>query len=220
MMILFGIFVSLGTFLFGKWIQKTTKINILNPILIAIVLTVVILLVLDIPFEEYNKGGCLISLFLPPTTASLALSIYRQKEILKKNLLPVLIGCLVGSIVSIISVFGFCKLFGVSEVLTLSLVPKSVTTPIAMDISGTLGGIPAITVAAVVVTGILGYIICPFLRRIFRVDDASAAGIAIGTCSHAVGTSKALELGPVEGAMSGIAIGIAGIMTVIVTLFL
>ncbi|MEE1313039.1 MAG: LrgB family protein [Lachnospiraceae bacterium] len=219
-MIFLGLIMALVTFSLGKYLQRKTKLNILNPLLVSIILCIASLILLDIPFSDFNIGGSLISLFLPPATASLALSIYRQKELLKRHFLPIIAGCLVGSLASIGSVIVLCKIFDVSDVLSKTLIPKSVTTPIAMEISKNLGGIPAITVAAVVVTGILGNIIGPMLIRCFHVKDSSAAGIAIGTCSHAIGTTKALELGEIEGAMSGIAIGISGILTVIIALFL
>ena len=139
---------------------------------------------------------------------------------LKKNLIPILAGTFTGSVASIASVLVLCRLFGLSDELTASLIPKSVTTPIAMEISKQQGGIVPITVAAVIVTGIFGAVLAPIFIRIFRVKNPVEAGIAIGTCSHALGTSKALELGEVEGAMSGIAIGVAGIITVILTMFL
>jgi predicted murein hydrolase (TIGR00659 family) len=219
-MIVFGIGLSLFSYILGRQIQKRTQSSILNPLLSAIIFCILVLLIFNIPFSDFNKGGSLISLFLPPATAALALSIYRQRALLKKNILPVIVGCLVGSITSIISVIALCKAFGLNDVLMNTLIPKSVTTPIAMEISQNLGGIPAITVAAVVVTGIIGNIICPILIRIFHIKDSSAAGLAIGTCSHAVGTSKALELGEIEGAMSGIAIGISGVVTILIALFL
>jgi predicted murein hydrolase (TIGR00659 family) len=219
-MIVFGIGLSLFSYILGRQIQKRTQSSILNPLLSAIIFCILVLLIFNIPFSDFNKGGSLISLFLPPATAALALSIYRQRALLKKNILPVIVGCLVGSITSIVSVITLCKAFGLNDVLMNTLIPKSVTTPIAMEISQNLGGIPAITVAAVVVTGIIGNIICPILIRIFHIKDSSAAGLAIGTCSHAVGTSKALELGEIEGAMSGIAIGISGVVTILIALFL
>ena len=159
-------------------------------------------------------------MFLAPATAALALSIYGQIDVLKKNLLPIAAGTLVGSLTSIISVLGLCKLFGLSDELTASLIPKSVTTPIAMEISQQQGGIVSITVAAVIVTGIFGAIFAPTLLTRFRGKDPVESGIAIGTCSDSLGTSKAVELGEVEGAMSGIAIGAAGIFTVLLSMFL
>ena len=154
-------------------------------------------------------------MFLAPATACLAVAVYTKLQILKKYALPILVGCAAGSAASMGSVYLLCRLFGLDESLTVSLIPKSVTTPIAVSIAEPAGGMVPITVVAVIFTGILGGIFAPFLIRLFRVSDPVAAGLAIGASSHAVGTSKAIELGEVEGAMSGLAIGICGIITVL-----
>lgn len=217
---LFGIVLCIFTFEIGVWLNRKTHSPLANPLLIAVVLCIAFLQIFSIPLADFNEGGRMISMFLAPATAALALSIYGQIDVLKKNLLPIAAGTLVGSLTSIISVLGLCKLFGLSDELTASLIPKSVTTPIAMEISQQQGGIVSITVAAVIVTGIFGAIFAPTLLKLFRVKDPVEAGIAIGTCSHALGTSKAVELGEVEGAMSGISIGAAGIFTVLLSMFL
>ena len=211
----FGVVLCIGTYAVGLWINRKTKSPVANPLLIAIALVIAILLIFHIPLEEFNKGGDFIAFFLIPATAALALSIYRQVWLLKRNFLPIIIGSAVGSLVSMGSVYGQCRLFRLDVVLTYSLIQKSVTTPIAMDVSLQLGGEPSITVAAGVVTGITGAILAPAFIRLFRVNNPIAAGVAIGTCSHALGTAKALEIGEVEGAMSGIAIGVSGILTVL-----
>ena len=204
---LFGITLSIAAYGIGCWIQKKLRTPAANPLLIAIVLVILFLKATGIPLEAYNAGGDFIAMFLAPATACLAISIYRQLPVLKKNLIPVLAGSAVGAGVSMGSVYLLCRLFRLDEEMTASLLPKSVTTPIAMGVSEQLGGIVPITVAAVVFTGILGAIFAPLMIKIFRVRSPIAAGLAIGACSHAVGTSKAVELGEVEGAMSGIAIG-------------
>lgn len=211
----FGISLSVIAFWIGIRIQKKTGLVACNPLIIAIVLIVGVLLVFHIPYESYNVGGSLINLFLAPATACLAVSIYTRVELLKKNWLPILVGCAVGSVTSMGSVYGLCRLFRLDESITAALLPKSVTTPIAVSISGAHGGITSITVVAVILTGILGSILAPTLIRLFRVEDPMTAGLAIGACSHAVGTSKAIELGETEGAMSGLAIGVCGILTVV-----
>ena len=157
-------------------------------------------------------------LFILPVC--LAVAIYSKVRLLKENWLPILVGCVVGSLVSMGSVLGLCRLFRLDEAMTASLLPKSVTTPIAVSVSQAHGGIPSITVVAVILTGIMGSILAPMLIRLFRVKDPITAGLAIGACSHAVGTSKALELGETEGAMSGLAIGVCGLVTVIFSLIL
>lgn len=216
----FGIFLSIITFEIGVWINKKTKSAVANPLLIAVTLCILIIKIFRIPLESYYAGGDLITVFLGPATAVLALSIYSQFTLLKKYFLPVLIGTITGSLVSVSSAYLLCKLFHLDDVLTRSMLTKSVTTPFAIAISKNIGGIPSIAVAAVVMTGILGAVFAPLLIRLFHVKNPVAAGVAIGTSSHAVGTSKAIELGETEGAMSGIAIGMAGIVTVIISLFL
>ena len=217
---LFGIVLCIFSFEIGLWINRKTHSPLANPLLIAVVICIAVLQIFSIPLESFQQGGDIITMFLAPATAALSLSIYNQLDTLKKNLLPILAGTLTGSITSIGSVIGLCKLFGLDEELTASLIPKSVTTPIAMEVSRQHGGIVSITVAAVIVTGIFGAILAPVLIKLFRVKNPVEAGIAIGTCSHALGTSKALEIGETEGAMSGIAIGVAGIITVVMTMFL
>ena len=217
---LFGIVLCIFSFEIGLWINRKTHSPLANPLLIAVVICIAVLQIFSIPLESFQQGGDIITMFLAPATAALSLSIYNQLDTLNKNLLPILAGTLTGSITSIGSVIGLCKLFGLDEELIASLIPKSVTTPIAMEVSRQHGGIVSITVAAVIVTGIFGAILAPVLIKLFRVKNPVEAGIAIGTCSHALGTSKALEIGETEGAMSGIAIGVAGIITVVLTMFL
>ena len=216
----FGVTLSVLAFWLGTRIQKKTGLVACNPLLIAIVLVVGVLLLFRIPYENYNEGGQLINLFLSPATACLAVAIYGKIRILKENWLPILVGCTVGSAASMGSILLLCRLFGLDAAVTASLVPKSVTTPIALSIAQSHGGIGPITVVAVILTGIIGSIAAPLLIRLFRVRDPMTAGLAIGARSHAVGTSKALELGETEGAMSGLAIGVCGIVTVILSLFL
>ncbi len=216
----FGIALSILTFWIGIKIQKKTKMIICNPLLIAIILCIGVLLIFKIPYESYNQGGEIINMFLGPATACLAVSIYTKLELLKKNWLPILVGCTAGSATSMISVLLLCRLMGLDETMTMSLVPKSVTTPIAVSISSGHNGVVPVTVVAVIFTGILGSILAPAFIRLFRVKDPMVAGLSIGACSHAMGTSKAIELGETEGAMSGLAIGICGIITVLFSMLL
>lgn len=217
---LFGITLSIAAYGLGYWIQKKLRSPAANPLLIAIVLVILFLKVTGIPLDSYNVGGDFIAMFLAPATACLAISIYQQLPVLKKNLIPVLAGSAVGAVASMGSVYLLCRLFRLDEQMTASLLPKSVTTPMAMGVSEQLGGIVPITVAAVVFTGILGAIFAPLMIKLFRIHNPIAAGLAIGACSHAVGTSKAIELGEVEGAMSGIAIGTVGLITVVLGMIL
>ena len=216
----FGVALSILAFWIGVKIQKKTRLAVCNPLLIASILVICILLVFRIPYADYNRGGELITLFLSPATAALAVSIYNKIQLLRKNWLPVLVGCTIGSLVSMGSVLLMCQIFGLDEAATASLLPKSVTTSIAVSVAEAHGGIPSFTVVAVCITGILGSIISPFLIRLLRVKNPVAAGLAIGASSHAVGTSKALEIGETEGAMSGLAIGVCGLITVLFSMFL
>ncbi len=217
---LFGITLTVFAYEWGILIQRKLKTPAANPLLTAVVLIILILHVFQIPIEIYQKGGDVISIFVAPATAALAVSIYSRLGVLKKHFLPIISGCLVGAITSLASIFLLCKVFGINETLTASLIPKSVTTPIAMEISSHLGGSVPVTVAAVMATGIMGAVLAPTLIRLLKIDDSVAAGVAIGASSHAVGTTKATELGETEGAMSGLAIGISGIITVIISMFL
>lgn len=210
--------LSVAAFGIGVKLQQKLKTPVCNPLIIAIVLIAGVLLIFKIPYEAYNVGGEIINMFLAPATACLAVAIYTKIKILKQYWLPILVGCTAGSAASMLSVYGMCRLFGLDQSLTISLLPKSVTTPIAVSIAEPAGGMVPITVVAVIGTGILGSIIAPFLIRVFKVTDPMAAGLAIGASSHAVGTSKAIELGEVEGAMSGLAIGVCGIITVLISM--
>ena len=216
----FGIFLSIAAYALGCGLNRKFRTPLCNPLLIAIVLVVGVLLIFRIPYEAYNAGGEIISLFLAPATACLAVGIYAKLAVLKQYWLPILVGAVAGSASSMLSVYALCNLLGLDEQLTVSLIPKSVTTPIAVGIVESAGGLTPITVVAVIVTGILGAILAPTMIRLFRISDSVAAGLAIGACSHAVGTSKAVELGEVEGAMSGLAIGVCGVVTVVLSLFL
>lgn len=216
---MFGIALSAGAFEVGVLLNRKWKFPLFNPLLVGVVLVVAVMLIFQIPLKSYSVGGDMITMFLTPATAVLAYSIYNQRTILKQYWLPVVCGCAAGSLTSVFGVFGLCKLFHLDAQLTASLLPKSVTTAIAIDVSKSLGGIPALTVVAVIVTGIFGAAFSPLLVKLFRVKNPIAAGVAIGSCSHTAGTSRALEMGEIQGAMSGISVGIAGIMTVILSLF-
>lgn len=216
----FGIALSIFAFWIGVRINRKTGLVFCNPLIIAIVLISAVLLIFRIPYEAYNNGGAVINMFLAPATACLAVSIYTKIQILKENWLPILVGCSVGSVTSMACVYGMGRLFGLDEEMTYALIPKSVTTPIAVSIAQSHGGLVPVTVIAVIFTGILGSMFAPFLIRLFRVKNPMTAGLAIGACSHAVGTSKAIEIGETEGAMSGLAIGICGIFTVLFSLLI
>ena len=214
--ILFGLVISLGAFEIGLFINRKTRIAVLNPLLIAILFVIGFLFTFNIDFETYNQGGQFINVFLGPSTVVLAVPLYKQLDLLKKNAKAILIGVFMGSCLGVFSIIGISYLVGLDSTMIKSLIPKSVTTPIGIAVSQKIGGLIPITVLAIIVTGIIGAVIGPAICRIFKIKDRVAIGVSIGTASHAVGTTKALELGDVEGAMSSLSIGIAGIMTVII----
>lgn len=204
----------------GVWLQKKTGMILCNPVIVATVLVILVLAILRVPYSTYSEGASYISMMLGPVTAVLALNIYNQRKLLGKYFIPVVVGCLAGSITSVGSILLLCKLLSVDSAITASLLPKSVTTAIALAVSGNRGGIAGVTMAAVLITGSMGAIFAPLFAKVFRIKDPVAEGIAIGACSHAIGTSKALEIGQLQGAMSSIAICICGIITSILVLFI
>ena len=212
----FGVLISIIAYEIGSFIKQKLKLSIFNPLLIAIIILLLFLSRFNIKYEDYNNGGQVISFFLAPATVALALPLYKKFSLFKENAVPILSGILCGAVSGIICVIIFSKIFNLSAELTKSLIPKSITTPIGMALSKQLGGLPAITVVAVIITGILGSIIGPFLNKILRINDKVAMGIAMGNASHAVGTAKAMEIGEIEGAMSSLTIAISGVVTVIV----
>ena len=229
----FGLGVTLLCWYLAVRFQKRTGLLICNPVLVASLLVIGIMLLFHIPLDNYNAGGSIIKLLLapataaysypkrllPPPTAVLALNIYQQRAILKRNFWPVVLGCFVGSLVSMLLVQVLCRLFQAEASLLNSLLPKSVTTAIAVSIAESSGGLPALTAASVIITGIEGAMLAPLFAKVFRVTDPVVEGVAIGACSHAVGTSKALEIGPLQGAMSSIALCVCGIITSILAMF-
>ena len=216
----FGLTLTAAAWCFGCWVQKKTGLLLCNPLLIAVALVISFLVLLDIPYAAYAAGGDSVKIMISPVTAVLALNIYNQRTVLKEQFLPVLAGCLMGSLTSVASILALCGAFHVDEALTASLMPKSVTTAIAMGIAESHGGVAGIAAAAVMVAGITGAVFAPLFAKLFHVTDPVAEGLAIGACSHALGTTRAIQIGPVQGAMSSIAICVCGILTSILALFL
>ncbi len=214
----FGVTLTVLAYWLGLTIQKKSGLVLCNHMIIAAAVIVTVLKVFGISYEQYYVGGSIINMLLGPATACMALAIYSKRELLKENWLPVLLGCLAGAVTTVVTVLVMSRLFGLDRAMTVSLLPKSVTTPIATAISESHGGIVSITVAAVIFTGILGNLAAPLMVKLFRVKDPMAAGLGIGACSHGMGTAKALEMGKTEGAMSGLAIGICGIITSLLAL--
>lgn len=214
----FGVMLTVAAYYIGLTIQKKSGLVICNHMIIGAGLIILVLKLLGLSYDDYYVGGSIVNMMLGPATGCMALAIYAKRDLLKKNLIPVLAGCVAGVIASVVSVLVLCKLFGLDSQMTMSLLPKSVTTPIASSISEGHGGIVSITVAAVQFTGILGNVVAPYMVKVFRVKDKMAAGLGIGACAHGMGTAKALEMGKTEGAMSGLAIGICGIITAVLAL--
>ena len=211
----FGLLLSLITYLLGLTIKRKFKYSFINPLLIAIVLTKGVLVLCNIEYDTYNSSARYLSYLLTPATISLALPLYEQIDKLKKNALAILIGILSGVITSLTTVLLLSKIFGFPYEVFATFLPKSITTAIGMSVSEQLGGYVSISVTAIVLTGVLGNVICELILKIFGIKNKIAKGIAIGTASHAIGTSKAMEMGEVEGAISSLSIVVAGIMTVV-----
>ncbi len=211
----FGISISIFIYFISTKIRNKTKNEFLNPLLLTIIFVIIFLVTFDIDYEVYNSSAKYLSYLLTPATVCLAIPLYKQLELLKKNLKAVIIGITSGVIASLGSILVLSFLFGLSHVEYVTLLPKSITTAIGIDISQELGGIPTITVAAIVLTGNLGNAIATSICKLFKIKEPIAVGLAIGTSSHAIGTSKALEMGEVEGAMSSLSIAVAGLLTVV-----
>lgn len=212
----FGLFITIFIFLICTWIKNKTKSTILNPLLTSILGIVAILLMFNITYDTYNNGAKYLTYFLTPTTVCLAVPLYKQINKLKENTLAILVGIFAGCISNAIIITIFSKLFNLSNEISTSLLPKSVTTPIAIGICSELGGISSITVLSVVASGVLGAVIAPIVFKFLKIKNAVAQGLACGTASHGCGTSTALELGEIQGAMSGLSITITGLFTVII----
>ena len=189
---LFGLTLTFGVYILTTRLNERTRCPVLNPVLMAILVIIGVLLVFDIPLQDYLDGANIITLMLTPTTALLAYSIYNQLPLLKKYFIPIVAGCLAGSAASMVSVYVLCQVMGLGETLTATMLPKSVTTPIAMEISSQLGGISSVTVAAVVLTGIFGNILAPYLIKLFRIVDISVERTFLpGSASGAAATPAA-----------------------------
>ena len=213
--VFFGAFLSLAAYEAGLALKKKFRLTVLNPLLTSTFFVIAALLLLDIDYRSYNESAKYISYLLTPATVCLAVPLYQQITLLRKNLTAVAGGITAGVLTSLLSVFLLSKLFSLNHEQYVTLLPKSITTAIGMGISEELGGIRTITVAVIIVTGIIGNVIAESICKIFRIQEPIAKGLAIGTSSHAIGTAKAMELGEVEGAMSSLSIVVSGILTVI-----
>lgn len=212
---LLSLALTFGAYQLGLWCQKKWKTPLLNPILIAVVLVIGALLVTGFPLQTYQAGIGGISWLLTPATVCLALPLYRQIQVLKKNLPAILTGIAAGTAVSLLFIAFACRLLGMDRVFTISLLPKSITTAMGMVLSENAGGIGSLTAAAIIVTGILGSLFGTLLCKLLKITDPVAQGVAFGTASHVVGTSRANEIGALQGAVSSLSLAIAGILTAV-----
>lgn len=210
---LFGITLTIGALVLFQVLFKNVKNPLLNPLIFAIIGIIAFLKLTGIPYESYAKGGDIIAFLLGPVTVAFAVPLYKQFDKLKANALPILIGITSGALVAIVSTIGLGLIFKLSNEMIISLSPKSTTTAIAMELSRILGGNPALTVAFVVFAGTLGFMFGEPIFKLLKIENKTARGIALGTASHAFGTNRALLMGEEEGAMSSLAIGVAGVMT-------
>jgi predicted murein hydrolase (TIGR00659 family) len=212
----YGLVITLVVYIFAHTLHHKYKKYSPHPIIITELLLISILLYFKIDYQGYMSSGAnIISFFLGPATIVLAIPLFRQWELLKSNALPIIIGVLIGSITGISSIFFLSKLFGLDTIINLSLLAKSVTTPIAMDITELVGGITSITILGVIFAGTFGAIFGPKILKIFGVKNEIAKGIAMGTASHGLGTARAIEEGEIQGAMSGLSVGLTGLATAI-----
>lgn len=216
---IFMLGLCLCVFLVGKWISVKVKHPLLHPLLIAMVLVILFLKLTGIDYEAFREGSRIIHFLLGPTVVALGYVLFEQVKYIKGNGLSILVSVFAGCLTSIVGVVVLSKLFGLDSTLIHSMTPKSVTTPIALSLSDKNGGIPALTAISVVITGVFGGMAGPVLFRYAGITSRIARGLALGSASHAVGTAKALELGVVEGAIGGLAIGLMGFMTAILLPF-
>lgn len=211
---LFGLVISFLFFELGVAIQQKVQSSLANPLLISAVLLIFLLRAANISYETYQNGARFISMFLAPCTAVLSVNIYANFKTLKKHFLPIFLGTAAAAASSLACIYLMCRLFGLNDEMLFSLLPKSVTAAISMPLATMTGGMDSILIVAASLTGMLCAMMAPVLIRLFRLKDPVAVGVAIGASGHAIGTTTALKLGPVQGAMSGIAIGMTGLITV------
>lgn len=217
---LFGILLCIATYLAALKIRKATGSVAANPFLLASVMVIVLLFAFDIPFENFNRGGSFINFFLSPVTVILAVPLYKHRNLLNHYLKAITAGIAAGVAAAIISVVVLARTMGLDSIVERSLVSKSITTPIGIEVTRSIEGVEGITILAIILSGIFGAIIAPVVFKYTGIRHPVAQGIGLGSASHAIGTSKALEMGERQGAISGLTIGIAGITTVVVVLIM
>ena len=216
--VFFGVFISIVTYEIGALIKRKWNVAIFNPLLISIALIIVFLILFNVDYDTYEFGAQYLSYFLTPATVALAVPLYEQIEPLKNNWKAIIAGILSGALTSALCVLILSIVMGLDHKQYVTLLPKSITTAIGMGLSDELGGIVTITVAVIVVTGVIGNMFAEQICKLFHITDPVAKGIAIGSSAHAMGTAKAMEMGEIEGAMSSLSIAVSGLLTVVVSL--
>ena len=211
----FGLLLSLGAYGLGLLLQRRWKLPIFNPLLVAIVVVAVVLLLLDLDYGSYSQGANLLNYLLTPATVCLAVPLYEQFSLLRRHGKAVLLGIAAGGLAGLVTILVLAWLFSLDHSAYVTLLPKSITTAIGIGVSEELGGHVSLTVVVIIITGVLGNIFAEGVCKVFRITEPVAAGVAIGTSTHAVGTARAMEMGEIQGAMSSLSIVVAGLLTVV-----
>lgn len=214
-----GVVISIIAFQVGLLCQRRWKHPLVSPLVISVILIIVFLITFHIEYDSYYNGAKYISYLLTPTTVCLAIPLYEKREILKKHFVAIIIGTLAGVVANLTCIYLLASAFGLTHVQYVTLLPKSITTAIAMGVVEELGGIVTITIVAITITGILGNVCAVSACKLFRIKHPVSQGLALGNASHAIGTAKAMEMGDTQGAMGGLAIVIAGLSTTILVSF-
>ena len=209
----FGVLISLGSYAMGMLLKRKTNWTFMNPLLVSIVLCIIVITLTGTSYKDYNAGASWLSYLLTPATVCLAVPLYQQMELLKKNWKAIMGGIISGVLSSAVCILVLCLIFHLEHYMFVTLLPKSITTAIGMGVSEELNGIVTITVAVIIITGVVGNVLADFVYKLFHVTHPVAKGVGLGTSAHAIGTAKALEMGEIEGAMGSLAIAVAGLLT-------
>ena len=210
-----GVMISLASYGLGMWLRKKTGLSFMNPLLISIILVIAFLLLTGVSYQTYAEGANAISFLLTPATICLAVPLYKQFNLLKKNWKAVVAGVVSGVVSSLVCILLLALLFKFDHQTYVTFLPKSITTAIGMGVTEELGGYVSLAVVVIVITGVIGNVIAEWVLKLFKIEEPIAKGIAIGSSSHAVGTAKAMEIGQIEGAMSSLSIVVCGLLTVV-----
>ncbi|WP_218916709.1 LrgB family protein [Alkaliflexus imshenetskii] len=205
----------IGIYLAAVWLYKKTRLSLLHPVLTSILVIIAILSLLQVEYAAFEQGSFLIDFMLGPSVVALGYALYEQVKLIRRNMLSILTAIVTGSVIGIVSVVFIARWMGADEIIIASMEPKSVTTPIAIAISARFGGLPSLTAVVVVVTGIFGAVVGPFVLNKTGIRSKIARGLAMGSSAHGIGTARAIEIGAIEGAISGLSIGLMGLATAI-----